>query len=275
MATLSSSARVWLAVLLLAVLAGCTSAAPGSHAPSPPLPPSQAAPSPAAASASVALVYEESDQFELLAPSGRHVIVDLTSAGDLTHPGTGQDVLLITEGHHIDFDTVDSFPGQKLVIQTGTVAAGDIAVTGIAASHNEEPIDPSQPTDVIYVVEIAGLRFVFFGEIGQTELTQEQLKAIGRVDVLLAPLANPPAFMDAANRKGINLAAQVKPALVIPTLADVDTAKLAAQTWQASYSTSTTVMFSASNLPAKPSIVFMGAQAPSYAAILKLSKAGW
>ncbi len=170
---------------------------------------------------------------------------------------------------------VDSFPGQKLVQTAGPLTVGDVSVTGIAAAHQEIPVDPAATTDVVYVVEIAGVRVAFFGEIGQTELSADQLSALGQVDVLVGPLSNANSVMNATNKKGFNLARQVRARVLIPMYTDMDTTKLAVAEWKGFYSTAPSLTLSKATLPSQPSVLFMGGQAANYGSLLHLPECNW
>ena len=221
----------------------------------------------------VKLIDEDAGQFELVSPSGQLCIVDVTDPSLISRQAKASDVLLVTQGHHINQGYVDSFPGQKIVIKPGSLTAGDFRVTAVAAAHEPVDIDQANPTDVIYVVEVAGLRFAFFGEIGQYHLDVDQAKAIGRVDVLVSQLFNINSGMTAATENGITLVTQVDPNLFVPTYIDNGTAQIAASSWTGTWSESNRITLKAGALPPKVTFVLMGASNASYGPVLNLPKA--
>lgn len=182
-------------------------------------------PAPAAStpkSSKITLYYEERAQVELVSPQGTRVLIDVFDPSALTSPATEKDVLLTTHGHqdHIDRDFSDSFPGQQLRIREGEINLSDVTITGIASAHTAYDSDEFKPeggTNYIFTVDMGGLRIVHFGDIGQDQLTQEQLDALGTVDIAITQFVNSFSQMDLGNKKGFNLMAQVKPKLVIPT----------------------------------------------------------
>lgn len=94
---------------------------------------------------------------------------------------------------------------------------------------------PEDGTNYIFITEMAGLRIVHFGDIGQNQLTPEQLNAIGEVDIALTQFANGNSEMNLENLKGFNLMDQVKPKLIIPTHLDAQTAEYAVKKWRGFY----------------------------------------
>ena len=55
------------------------------------------------------------------------------------------------------------------------------------------------------------------GDCGQTSLTDDELKQIGKVDVMITQFNNSYSNMTIESNMGNNLVDQVKPAIVIPT----------------------------------------------------------
>jgi hypothetical protein len=191
-----------------------------------------------AAEPKVTIHYEDNAQFELISPEGARVLIDVYDSGKLSSPAIAEDFLLTTHAHydHRQISFYKSFPGKQLFIKTGELTANGVKITGIAAGHNDgDDFLPANGSNYIFIIEMAGLRIVHFGDIGQNQLTSEQLKAIGRVDIALTQFANSFSDMNIANLKGFNLMDQVKPKLIIPTHLNSQTAKYAVKKWQGFY----------------------------------------
>jgi len=91
---------------------------------------------------------------------------------------------------------------------------------------------------LLYVVEMAGLTIAHFGHIGQNELTQDQLDALGDIDIAITQLANSYSRMGIENKKGFHLMDQVRPRLIIPTRSDMETVEHAVARWESYYADS-------------------------------------
>ena len=144
----------------------------------------------------VTIIYEGNAQFELINAAGTRVLVDVASPDALSSPATGADVLLTTHGHadHVNSNFLKSFPGQQLNAAEGQIILADVSIKGVKSAHTAlKDIDGS---NYIYIIDMADLRIAHFGDIGQDELTSEQLTALGDVDIALTQLRNSYSQMD-------------------------------------------------------------------------------
>jgi L-ascorbate metabolism protein UlaG (beta-lactamase superfamily) len=208
----------------------------------------------------ITIHYEESAQFELINPEGTRVLIDVHDPSLLSSPATASDILLTTHSHgdHNKPSFVNSFPGKQLYIKTGELVTDEVKITGLSSAHIEgDAFLPEGGTNYIFVIDMAGLRIIHFGGIGQNALTPEQLKAIGEIDIALAPLSNSYSNMNIDNLKGFNLIDQVKPKLIIPTHLDIDEAKYAVKKWRGFYDEKT-IKIGKSNLKGAAKFVMLG-----------------
>jgi L-ascorbate metabolism protein UlaG (beta-lactamase superfamily) len=212
------------------------------------------------------LSYGNTAQFELTSPQGVRVMIDVASPGELSAPATDADILLVTHKHsdHYRAAFASAFLGQKLIAQEGEIRQGDVVVKGIASAHSTDQILSIDASNYIYIVEMGGLRIVHFGDIGQVELGQDQLEALGRVDIALTQLSNDYSGMDSRNRKGFNLMAQVKPRLIIPTHVDRATIELAVKTWKSFAVERKSLALDSAVLGGETRFLLMGANARTY-----------
>ncbi len=87
-----------------------------------------------------------------------------------------------------------------------------IQVTSIPAWHDDDQ-GSKRGADAMLLIEVDGVRIVHCGDIGQMRFTEEQLKAMGNVDVLLIPVGGT-YTVDGAQAAG--MVEQVKPRIVVP-----------------------------------------------------------
>jgi Beta-lactamase superfamily domain len=255
------------------------SAGTSASAPAPTAAPSRSAPA-SAPPGSVLLAYEDTAQVEIVSPGGQRVLIDVWNNDLLSRPPHADDVLLTTHRHddHYLVQWVAAFPGRTITSRTGHLVAGDVTITSIAAAHNEgDPLLESGGTDYLFLIEVAGLRIAHLGDLGEEQLSAAQLKALGRVDIVLSQLTN--QFSDATldNRKGIHLVAQLKPRLFIPTHILEDTVaevRDVASVWPPVYSTARWLTLSPDTLPASTQVLFLGSDAPIYAKLSSASPFG-
>lgn len=221
-----------------------------------------------------------SAQFELVTEAGRHVYIDTVLTSAFARKPTADDVLLITHFHpdHEDASVIAAFPGKKIVGMARSLVLPDVHITGIPSAH--APGDPETgdgATNVMFLIEIGGLRLLHMGDLGQEALNPEQQALIGRIDVAFGQLENDYSAMGAGSEKGFNLVKQVDPLVFIPThlWGDAALAAKAAKTWPAKVAKARSIHVTVSTLPRATTILFMGYNAEQYAAKLKLPKAAW
>jgi L-ascorbate metabolism protein UlaG (beta-lactamase superfamily) len=103
-----------------------------------------------------------------------------------------------------------------------TFTVKDVKVTGIVASHRDNIIEEySENSNTIYVFDVDGLRIAHMGDTGQDQLTPDQLKKIGKIDILFTRFSNKAEY-GASTQKTITLITQLKPKIVLPTHFELD-----------------------------------------------------
>lgn len=217
--------------------------------------------------------YEGYAQFEITAPDGTRVLIDVGDPAALSGPPTPNDILLTTHTHWDHFEQAfhRAFPGQQLTTTAGVLDAPGVHIEGIASVHrNDQQPRPHGGSNYVYVVEIAELRIAHFGDIGQEELTAEQMAALGPIDIALSQLANPVSDMDALNRKGFRLMQQLAPRLLLPTHLDDESAALLPTYWPGAAEFGDTITVCPSGLPSTTEFVLLGANADHFAAPLQV-----
>jgi L-ascorbate metabolism protein UlaG (beta-lactamase superfamily) len=88
----------------------------------------------------------------------------------------------------------------------------EITVKTVAAWHDDEQ-GGDRGANAIFVVDVDGLRIVHCGDFGQTKLTDEQLAALGRVDVLLIPVGG---IFTVDGPQAVEIIAQIRPRYAVP-----------------------------------------------------------
>lgn len=135
----------------------------------------------------------------------------------------------ITETHnhpdHIDLNYTKSYPdAQKIKYEMGIIDTNDFHIYSIAASHSDDTILETEGTNYIMVYEVNDLRIAHMGDIGQTTMTDDQLKQLGAIDIVFMQFDNSFSDMSLENEKGFHLIEQINPKIIIPTHYDPTTA---------------------------------------------------
>ena len=127
--------------------------------------------------------------------------------------GVDADLLLVTH-EHLDHNGVGAVGGDPAVLRStaGTHESPIGPVVGIASEHDAVAGTQRGP-NTLYVFSLGGTRVAHLGDLGQSALRQEQLDALGRVDLLLVPVGGGPTIGAEQARA---IAAQVHARLVVP-----------------------------------------------------------
>lgn len=124
------------------------------------------------------------------------------------------DVLLVTH-EHFDHNNVGIIAGSPTVLRSekavGSHTLNYLTVVGTACYHDEEQ-GAKRGKNTAFSLELAGVRFCHMGDIGHL-LSDEQLKSIGPVDVLMVPVGG---YYTIAVEKVDALIDQLSPKVVIP-----------------------------------------------------------
>jgi L-ascorbate metabolism protein UlaG (beta-lactamase superfamily) len=136
----------------------------------------------------------------LIDPYGKEV--------SLRGPRLRGDVILSSTG---------SVPGQPeeesfVVTNPGEYERRGIAIRGIRAYRDEQE-GAERGLNTIFVMRIEDMAVCHLGALGQAQLTNEQLDAIGDVDVLIVPVGGYDV-MDA--KAAVQVVAQVEPKIIVP-----------------------------------------------------------
>ncbi len=145
-------------------------------------------------------------------PSARIVIDPFDETIGLKVAKPEADILLISHNHR-DHANKKAVKGHPLIIEEpGEYEAHDIYIKSIASFHDDSQ-GAARGLNNIYVFQAEGITVCHLGDFGQKELSDEQLEAIGDVDILMVPIGGK-YTLDA--KGAAKVVSQVEPRLVIP-----------------------------------------------------------
>jgi len=127
--------------------------------------------------------------------------------------GVSADLLLVTH-EHLDHNGVEAISGEPQVIRStaGRFDSPIGEVVAIASEHDRAAGTERGPNSIVGF-ELDELRVAHFGDFGQTALREEQLEAVGSVDLLFLPVGGGPT-MDTA--QAFVIVEQLRPRWVVP-----------------------------------------------------------
>lgn len=122
------------------------------------------------------------------------------------------DILLVTHDH-ADHNNTGAVKGDPVLItHPGEYEVRGVFVQGISSYHDNVK-GAERGENTIYVVEDESLRICHLGDLGQDELTPEQVEQIGNVDVLMIPVGGTYTIDAVAASRVVS---QIEPRIVVP-----------------------------------------------------------
>lgn len=103
-------------------------------------------------------------------------------------------------------------PDVRVLRDPGAYKVGDVAITGIRGKHADPWGKEFGQTNTIWLLEVDGLRIVHLGDNGP--LTDQNIKQLGRVDILMMPIDAEHHILEDAEIDAIRNA--LRPKIVIP-----------------------------------------------------------
>ena len=140
------------------------------------------------------------------------IVIDPYDNIGLKLPNLSADILLVTHDHK-DHNNVKGVKGDPFLVSgPGEYEIKGVFVQGISALHDDDG-GKERGKSTIYIIEAEDMRFCHLGDIGQKELTDEQLEKIGHVDVLMIPVGGEYTI---SSQEAPKIIGQIEPKLVIP-----------------------------------------------------------
>lgn len=142
-----------------------------------------------------------------------NIVIDpFSEETGLKLPKMEADILLVTHGHE-DHNNAKAVSGSPFLISgPGEYEIKDVFIQGIPAFHdNEQGKERGETT--IYAIETEDIRLCHLGDLGQAELTSEQLEKIGSVDILMAPVGG---VYTIDGKEAVKIISQIEPKITIP-----------------------------------------------------------
>lgn len=170
--------------------------------------------------------------FHLTSPKGKRILMDpIPDSIGYSPVPMRADVVTISH-EHFDHTNVGLAKGEPMVLrglnkdlkswQKHNRRFGDVLIKNIGVYHDEVQ-GKERGLNSVFVFETAGLRLVHLGDLGHL-LTSENLKAVGKCDVVMIPVGG---FYTIDAQKAHEVIAQLKPrVMVLPMHYKTDVLKI-------------------------------------------------
>ena len=163
--------------------------------------------------------------FQLETPAGKKIVFDPHAIPEFGRPVVSADIILISHLHndHAQVEAVEGYKSARVFYGLKEKTKGkvpdwnkiDEKVGGIhvrtLGTYHDADGGMQRGKNAVFVVEAEGLTFCHLGDLGH-ELSPEQVKAIGPVDVLMVPVGGIYTINGETARKVV---AELKPRLFV------------------------------------------------------------
>ncbi len=171
------------------------------------------------------IIWHGQSCFQILASRGKNgqisIVIDPFSEEiGLRLPKLEADILLVSHDHY-DHNNVKAVSGNPsagsgqapfLISGPGEYEIKEVFVQGISAWHDNSQGKERGPM-TIYAIEAEELRVCHLGDLGQKELTSEQLEKIGEADILMIPTGG---VYTIDGKDALKIMSQIEPKIIIP-----------------------------------------------------------
>jgi L-ascorbate metabolism protein UlaG (beta-lactamase superfamily) len=141
------------------------------------------------------------------------VLIDPFSAKiGLRAPRINDQIILVTHDHH-DHNNVEDVGAETFVIRgPGEYEKSGVQIVGVNSYHDNVQ-GAERGLNTIYILKMEDIRICHLGDLGQHELTDEQISLIGSVDILMVPVGGK-YTIDGTEASAI--VKQIDPKIIIP-----------------------------------------------------------
>lgn len=127
-------------------------------------------------------------------------------------PKLQTDIVLITHNHY-DHNNAKAVSNHPFIINgPGEYEIKNIFIEGISSWHDEKE-GKERGRNTIYTIESEEMRICHLGDLGQKELTSDQLQRIGQIDILMIPIGGNYTI---SAKEAIKIMSQMEPKITIP-----------------------------------------------------------
>ena len=129
----------------------------------------------------------------------------------LREPRINDTIVLVTHEHDDHNNTENA--GEAFVVRgPGEYEKSGVQIVGISSFHDDTQ-GSERGLNTIYVIKFEDITLCHLGDLGQQELTAEQVEMIGNVDILFIPVGG---VYTIDGKQAVGVVKQIEPKIIIP-----------------------------------------------------------
>jgi L-ascorbate metabolism protein UlaG (beta-lactamase superfamily) len=163
------------------------------------------------------IIWQGQSCFQMISSQGKNhqvnIVIDpFDESLGLRVPKLEADILLVTHQHH-DHNNVKAVAGNPFLIEgPGEYEIKEVFIQGIPSWHDDKQ-GKERGQNTIYTIETEEIRLCHLGDLGQKELTSEQIEKIGEVDILMIPIGG---VYTISAKEAVKIMSQIEPNIILP-----------------------------------------------------------
>ncbi|MBI2627239.1 MAG: MBL fold metallo-hydrolase [Parcubacteria group bacterium] len=130
----------------------------------------------------------------------------------LTQPRFHDTIILITHEHYDHNALKDLNEGVMVIREPGEYERQGVFIKGIQSFHDAVQ-GKERGLNTIFRIETEEIRICHMGDFGQGKLDEEQIEAIGDIDILMIPVGG---VYTIDGKQALEIVEQIEPKIVIP-----------------------------------------------------------
>ncbi len=130
----------------------------------------------------------------------------------LRTPRLNDNIFVVTHDHY-DHNNLDGIPSEAFVVRgPGEYEIKGVFVQGISSYHDKVE-GKERGLNTMYLINMEEMNICHLGDFGQEKLNEEQVDALGDVDILMIPVGGKYTIN---SQEAVEIISQVEPKIIIP-----------------------------------------------------------
>ncbi len=130
----------------------------------------------------------------------------------LRPPKIKDDIILVSHQHYDHNNTDDANPEAFIISTPGEFEKRGVMIKGILSYHDKTE-GRERGINTIYVIKSEDINICHLGDFGQDQITNEQIEAIGDVDILMIPVGGNYTINA---KEAVDVISHIEPKIIVP-----------------------------------------------------------
>jgi len=163
------------------------------------------------------IIWKGQSCFQIITSQGKNnqvnIVIDpFDESIGLRLPKLEADILLVSHSRY-DHNNVKAVSGNPILVEgPGEYEIKEVFIQGIPAFHDSS-FGKEKGSNTIYTIETEDMKLCHLGDLGQKELTSEQVEKIGEIDILMIPIGG---VYTISAKETVRIMSQIEPNIIIP-----------------------------------------------------------